>query len=102
MTRVSVIFSGALRPCGQAVSGGADGAAVAGPLGLRVQPPVAMTPTASTATRRTNISEHGVAVEHRSVDTHTLHGRSLRRAHLYGAAGAAADRARHELLERHL
>src|SRR5580704_2667019 len=51
---------------------------------------------------RRNLSEHAVRIEYRSIDADTLHGRSLGRAYLHGAAGAAAHGARHELLERHL
>ena len=54
------------------------------------------------AQRRHGRLEDAVGIEHRAVHADALHGRALGGAHFHGAAGAAADRARHEFLERHL
>src|SRR5204862_32972 len=72
---------------------------------LRAQPAASRTRT-HTASAASPIvrarSEDAVRIEHRPVHAHPLHRRPRAGAHQHRAAGAAADRARHELLQRHL
>src|ERR1700680_4582940 len=102
----AVTLSGSVLPCGHARGISRDSSCVplpAQPCFLLQPAAAARAQTASTASAmRGARSEHGVGIEHRTVHAHTLHRRARARAHLHRAAGAAADRAGHELFQRHL